>query len=129
MRICFLCESHSIHSQRWIDFFVKQGHESHVITPCPPTPIVIQGTRAYPLKRRLGLKGIHKYIDYLFQIIQVRSYIKDIKPDLFNVLFLTDYGFYGALTRFHPYVITPWGSDILRHPFQKKFGHSVINFH
>ena len=100
---------------------MKQGHESHVITPCPPTPTVIQGTRIYPLKRRLGLAGPRKYLNYLSQITQVRSYIRAIKPDLLNVLFLTDYGFYGAMACFHPFVITPWGTDVLRHPSQKKF--------
>jgi glycosyltransferase involved in cell wall biosynthesis len=100
---------------------VNRGYESHVITPCPLTPKDIQGTHLYPLKRKIGAKGLKKYLDYLSQIFQIRFYIRNIKPDLLNVLFLTDYGFFGALCRFHPYVVTPWGSDILRHPYQKKF--------
>jgi glycosyltransferase involved in cell wall biosynthesis len=121
MRLCFICNSNSIHSQRWIRYFARRGHEVHVITISPPRPLEIEGVILHPIQRRVKAKGISKIFNYIKVTFQTYIHIKSIKPDILNVLFLTDYGFYGALSRFHPYVVTPWGSDILRHPFQKKF--------
>lgn len=128
MRVCVICELNSIHSQRWIRFFTNRGHEVHVIAPYPPYPIKIEGATLYWLKRKLGVKGINKVINYLRLIIRSYLHIKTIRPDLLNVLFLTDYGFFGALSRFHPFVTIPWGSDVLRHPFQKKFWHFINSY-
>jgi len=117
-----------IHSKKWVRFFIEQGHDVHVLTPNPPPPVPIEGATLYSLKRQLGKKSLPKLCNYLSLVKQSYTYIRSIKPDILNVLFLTDYGFWGALSGFHPFVITPWGSDVLRHPFQKRFWY-YINFY
>jgi hypothetical protein len=32
MRICFIRDGNSVHIKRWLDYFVKKGHEVHLIT-------------------------------------------------------------------------------------------------
>ncbi len=55
------------------------------------------------------------------QALRYAACIRSIRPDLLNVMFLTDYGLFAALSGVRPLVIVPWGSDVLRHPYQKRF--------
>ena len=121
MKLGIICESHQLHSQRYIRYFVERGHEVHVITPVPPDPVRIDGAVVHGLHRRLHPSGLLKYANYLQAARGISRLIRSIRPDLLNVMFLTDYGFWAALSRFHPLAITPWGSDVLRHPHHKRF--------
>jgi len=120
MKICLCGESRSIHSLKYIRFLVRRGHEVHVISACPPEPAAIGGV-VYHFIRTLNSRGIHKITNYLLLALKHVAHIRSIQPDVLNVMFLTDFGFFGALSRFRPLVITPWGSDVLRHPYQKRF--------
>jgi glycosyltransferase involved in cell wall biosynthesis len=42
--------------------------------------------------------------------------IKKVKPDLVHGCYALKYGFYGALSGFHPFLLIAWGSDILVGP-------------
>jgi glycosyltransferase involved in cell wall biosynthesis len=38
-----------------------------------------------------------------------------LDPDILHAHYVTNYGFFGALCGFHPFVLTAWGSDVLFH--------------
>lgn len=120
MKILFVCELQQLHSRRYISYFVERDHEVHVITPVPPDPAPIPGAVVHCLPRILNPGGLSKHKNYLQAIRTLSRIVKYVQPDLLNALFLTDYGFWSALCGFHPLAITPWGSDVLRHPYQKK---------
>lgn len=44
------------------------------------------------------------------------SVVRTIAPDVLHAHFLVEHGFYGAITGFHPYVVSCWGSDVLVEP-------------
>ena len=35
MKICYLADAGSIHTQRWIKYFADNGHEVYLISPRP----------------------------------------------------------------------------------------------
>lgn len=49
-------------------------------------------------------------------MIQIRRLIKRVRPDVLHAHYTLTYGFWGALSMFHPFVLTAWGSDILIKP-------------
>jgi glycosyltransferase involved in cell wall biosynthesis len=55
-------------------------------------------------------------INLVLGAIQVRKLLKKINPDILHAHYVTDCGFLGALSGFHPLVLTAWGSDILIEP-------------
>lgn len=121
IKLCLCGETCSIHSWKYIRFFARRGHEVHVIAVCPPEPAAIDGVRYHFIRRLPNARGIHKIASYLLLALQYIARIRSIRPDVVNVMFLTDFGFFAALSRQRPLVITPWGSDVLRHPHQKRF--------
>jgi glycosyltransferase involved in cell wall biosynthesis len=55
---------------------------------------------------------------YPYDTIKVRRLIKEIKPDVLHVHYAVGYGLLGALSGFHPIVLSVWGSDVLVAPEQ-----------
>jgi glycosyltransferase involved in cell wall biosynthesis len=109
MKICFLAGANSIHSYRWIKYFADKGHEICWISLTPLTAgEVIQSIRYYELPQfPVKILSVSK------SIIHVRKLIRKIKPDVLHAHYAGIYGLLGALSGFHPFIVTAWGSDIL----------------
>jgi glycosyltransferase involved in cell wall biosynthesis len=108
MKLCFLAGADSIHSKKWIQYFADKGHEIHWISFTPNYYGDIQNLRLY-----LVGKIPFKSIDLLINILHVRNLIKKIKPDILHAHYAGKNGLIGAFSNFHPYILTPWGSDVL----------------
>ena len=118
MKICFLAGANSIHSVRWIKFFAERGHQIIWISLAPPIPEardLIKKTRFYEIKPSplSDIKGQLAIRHILSAVQQVKTILKNEKPDILHAHSLGTYGLVGALSRFHPLIFTVWGSDIL----------------
>jgi glycosyltransferase involved in cell wall biosynthesis len=51
-----------------------------------------------------------------FEIGRVREAVGRFKPDLLHVLWAYGAGTYGARSEFHPFLLSPWGTDITVYP-------------
>lgn len=114
MKICFLAGANSIHSQKWIEYFSERGHEVHWISLFPSIFQNIKNVKFYFLKR-FPLRPL----DILFNAIAVKRLIKKINPDILHVHYAGVNGTLGALSGFHPFILTAWGSDVLIAPKSK----------
>ena len=108
MKLCFLAGANSIHSKRWIEYFARKGHQIHWLSLTPNSFGEIKNVKFYLLK---GFSK--KPLEILFNTIPVRRLIKKIKLDILHAHYAGVNGILGALSGFHPFVLTAWGSDIL----------------
>lgn len=113
MRLCYIADPRNIHTQRWIDYFVQRGHDIHLITN-------------EPYAAQKGVK-IHYILPHMLHKMQrgrgwtglllakwvVTRQIQQIRPDILHAHFLRPYGWFAALSGFHPFVLTLWGGDIM----------------
>jgi glycosyltransferase involved in cell wall biosynthesis len=53
---------------------------------------------------------------YLIHARRVRRLVEALEPDLVHALHLTSYGFLGALSNVHPFLLSVWGTDVLEAP-------------
>lgn len=44
MKICYLADANSIHTQRWVKYFAERGHDVHLISY---NPAHINGVKIY----------------------------------------------------------------------------------
>ncbi|NWG11549.1 glycosyltransferase [Candidatus Bathyarchaeota archaeon] len=109
MRICYLANASSIHTRRWVKYFVEKGHEIHIISF---ENAQIEGTVVHVLKLPLLVKNATFPIK-VASIFRIKSILSRIKPDVLHAHYVTNYGLFGALCNFKPFVVTAWGSDIL----------------
>lgn len=122
MRICFLGDAGSIHTQRWVSFFAKRGHDVHLISFKTSRLLNVKSHQIY------SFPGIISLPKTFVSAWQVKRMIKKIKPDIIHAHYITDYGFFGAFSEFHPLVITAWGSDILIEPMKSKICRYIARY-
>ena len=107
MRICFLADAASIHSQKWISYFAARGEDVHWFSLTPfsgPTP----GATCYDIRPGgLGITGP------VLSSPGVRHRLKTLQPDLTHVHSVGSYGLLALLAAPNPLVATVWGSDVL----------------
>ncbi len=109
MKICFFSDATSNHIQNWCGYFVDLKYEVHLITF---KDAKINGVITHFVSNKgVSIKGGNWKL--LLKFFEVRKIVKQINPDIFHALYATSYGVTGALCGFHPYVITPLGTDVL----------------
>ena len=109
MRLCILGDAGSVHTKRWVEYFVASGWEVHLIS--------LEGsicTKAY--EHIFSPKVKIRWLKYLLATRRISDKIEKISPNIINAHFVPNYGLIGALVNRHPLVISCWGSDILDPP-------------
>jgi len=107
MKLCYLADGRSIHTKRWVEYFAR-NNEVHLITMDYPTgklDIDVHETHYLP----------YGYTSVLNEM-KVKRIVRDVEPDILHAHFATHYGYWGACTNFHPFVVSCWGDDVLIHP-------------
>ena len=101
MKICYVADGASIHTQRWVNYFAGKGHEVHLI--CWKLMPGYEGNVNIHLLTRLAPKiwAVSRYLSVLLWIFQTRRLVKKIKPlfDPASLSLIVNHvaGFYKAL--------------------------------
>lgn len=121
MRICYIADGISIHTQRWLNYFATRGHEVHLISWRFPSGYEGYDKRIemHSLIRLLPkIWKVSRYVSGVLWLFELRKLLKRIKPDVLDAHFITICGYLGVISGFHPVILTAWGSDILIVPNQ-----------
>ena len=120
MKICLVGNSNSIHLQRWSRWFVQRGYDVHLITTGTTK---IEGVTIYHLKKTRGP------INYFLRIIKTIRIIRRLKPQVINAHFVSSTEtFAAALSHYYPFVVSAWGSDIIRDPGKSRVLKTEIKY-
>lgn len=119
MIIVSIADALSIHTQRWTNWFASRGHIIHLISSRLPSDTggYSPAIRLHRLLRvPYRLRTLAGFLGCPAWPWQVHKVIGTIKPDLVEARFITITGYLGAMSGFHPFVVTVEGSDILVDP-------------
>lgn len=108
MKICYIADANSPHSQRWIGYFAKREYQIDWISCSAPEGDFPDGIKFHKIK-----DSRFKPWKIIKNVVAVRRLVKQIKPDILHAHYAGVNGVLGWLCGVHPYVITAWGSDIL----------------
>lgn len=134
MRYCYLADAKSPHTQKWVTHFAAQGHEVHVISfrghEIPgvtvhhvPPPFVDSNVELLHAGR-----GRLQKAAYLFCAGRVRRLVRELKPDILHAFLATSYAYAGAMSGFHPFVVSSLGSEIVVLPETSLFYRHLVRF-
>lgn len=125
MKICYLSDINSVHTHKWIKFFKDKEYDIHVISLSSGE---YEGVTVHSLEVNQNVarhKADSGKIEYLKKITKVKKLVEEIKPDILHAHYATSYGLLGAMTNFHPFVISVWGSDVYDFPIKSPL-HKLI---
>ncbi len=116
MKICYLADINSAHTHKWLNYFVGKGYDIHVISLGDGS---YEGVSVHSLDVQdtiMKKTSDKSKLEYLKKIKRVKELIREIKPDILHAHYASSYGLLGALTNYHPYIISVWGSDVYDFP-------------
>lgn len=123
MRVLLLSASLNPHTIKWVRSLAASGVEVCLfgLNACPPDTYA-----DYPHVKLISLgidtqiirtkHGSYQKLRYLQALPLLKQAIKDFKPDIVHAHFATSYGLLGALSGFHPLVLSVWGGDVFDFP-------------
>lgn len=65
---------------------------------------------------------------YLLGIPRLKRIINEFEPDIVHAHAASSYGLLGAITKFHPYIISVWGSDVYNFPQRSGFHRRILTY-
>jgi L-malate glycosyltransferase len=115
MRICYFADGRYIHAERGMKYFVERGHEMHLISFAEVGSEQIAELEAAGIKYHGHTGNFHvkKFWLTLKDLRFVRSVLKSEKIDILHSHFLGANAWYGALSGFHPHIISAMGGDVI----------------
>lgn len=128
MKICYLADINSAHTHKWLNYFEGKGYDIHVISLGKGE---YEGVTVHSLdiQDNIMKKSSEKgKLQYLKRVKRVKQLVKEIKPDILHAHYASSYGLLGALTNYHPYIISAWGSDVYDFPIKSPIHKFIIKY-
>lgn len=126
VRLAFLADGESVHTKRWLRYFVGKGYDIHLITS---TAKPIKGVKIHELRFSLARNAYFlAHASFPLRAWKIRKTVRKINPDVLHAHYITNYGLCGALSGFHPLILSPWGSDITTDPERSRIKKLLIRF-
>ena len=114
MKICFLSDGIAEHTRRWVKFFAHQGHQVDLITFNPDVLDDYKPVNLHIVEKPVSYNSIFsQMINFPFVLKRVKKIINKLNPDIIHAHSATSYAWITMSSGFHPYIVTPWGSDVL----------------
>ena len=109
MKIALLAGQNSIHTVKWANALAKRSHEIHLITQHDSEDVI-------DLEVKIHKLAFKSFIGYFLNQQELKKLLKEINPDLLHVHYASGYGTLGNLSKFHPQILSVWGSDVYDFP-------------
>lgn len=131
VKILLLSDTFSEHTEKWALSLANQGLQiglfsfnkaSYEWYNHPNITIFFEPESKINAESTLTKLAYLKYVSILKKII------KHFQPDILHAHYATSYGFVGALSGFHPYIISSWGSDVMKFPNKNFVAKSILKY-
>ena len=135
MKLLLLADCNSSHTVKWVSSLRKHGYNIQIFSLYPPDnilyeskPDILVSSINLPEGLKFGDDSKISKLIYLKAVRKIKRIIKEFKPDILHAHYASSYGLLGALSGFHPYVLSVWGADIYDFPNHSLFHRMIIIF-
>ncbi|WP_297442331.1 glycosyltransferase [Sulfurimonas sp.] len=129
MKLILLGDPNSVHIIKWAKLLSENKIDILIfgLNPCIVDDYQhISNIEIFTLNENTTLhEGALGKLKYIKAVPELKKIVKQFKPDILHAHYATSYGLLGALSRFHPFVLSVWGSDVFSFP-NKSFLHRLI---
>lgn len=133
-KVLILSDINSAHTQRWVTAIANNGYEVGLFTLSFPISdwykFVPNVKVLFSAKKNTTAfsNGSFSKIKYIKVVPRLKKVIQVFKPDILHAHYATSYGLIGALSKFHPFIISAWGSDVMDFPNKGYFHKKVLQY-
>lgn len=132
MRVLLLSDTYSEHTEKWALGLASQGVEVGLFSFNKASYAWYDQkdriTVLYEPLEKAHTSGLLNKFSYLKYVLPLKKAIKKFKPDVLHAHYATSYGLVGALSGFKPYVISAWGTDVMKFPQKGFINKSILSY-
>ncbi len=131
MKLLLLSDTYSEHTEKWALGLAESGFQIGIFSfnkssypwyEHPNITVFFEPDKKINAESNLTKLAYFKYVTVLKKII------KQFKPDILHAHYATSYGLVGALSGFHPFIISAWGTDVMRFPQKNFVAKSILKY-
>lgn len=132
MRILLLSDTYSEHTEKWALGLALNGIEVGLFSFNKSSYPWYENKKNItllfePTQQLNGDSTLNKF--GYFKFVKILKYsIKLFKPDILHAHYATSYGLIGALSGFHPFIISAWGTDVMKFPQQNFINKFILKY-
>lgn len=131
-KILLLADINSEHTQKWALGLADNGFKIGIYSfnrsgynwiKQHPNITILHQAEEKPQAEALWTK-----FSYLKHVKPLKKAIRQFQPDILHAHYATSYGLVGALSGFHPFIISAWGTDVMKFPEQNFISRSILKY-
>ena len=132
MKVLLLADIGSSHTEKWALGLASKGIKVGLFSFNSPRNKWFEGVDNielifHPVEVLKGNKFSEK-MGYLRYLPVLKNKIKEFQPTILHAHYASSYGLIGALTRFQPFVVSVWGSDVYDFPKKNWINRSILKY-
>ena len=132
MRIILLADISSEHTEKWALALAHKGVEVGLFSfnkaSYPWYENQNNITVLHQAENELHITGILSKLLYIKKVFPLKNVINTFQPDILHAHYATSYGLIGALSGFKPFVISAWGTDVMKFPQENFINKLLLKF-
>jgi len=131
MKVLLLSDTYSEHTEKWALSLAENGIEVGLFSFNKASYDWYSHkniTVFFEPEQKINAEKTLTKIAYLKYVTVLKKIIKHFQPDILHAHYATSYGLVGALTNFHPFIISSWGTDVMKFPHKNFVAKSILSF-
>jgi glycosyltransferase involved in cell wall biosynthesis len=135
MRVLLLAEPRAPHTIKWAKSLAEAGIEISLVGLSGWPAGIYEGQRNLSVQSLgfdLSLVATDSAkvskLRYLTMYRRVMRFVRKFSPDIVHAHYASSYGLFGALTGFHPLLVSVWGCDVYDFPKQSRIHEAVLRW-
>ncbi|OGO27375.1 MAG: hypothetical protein A2136_01485 [Chloroflexi bacterium RBG_16_54_11] len=128
LRLCFISNPNLVHTRRWVNWFAGRGHTVCLLADVPLKEA--WNLESWNQVQVIDLSKLFyaRYIRFPVWTLWLRNFLHHWQPDVLHAHRINSAGWLAAASGFHPYVVTPWGTDIFVQPEDSRFARFLAHY-
>jgi glycosyltransferase involved in cell wall biosynthesis len=131
MKILLLSDTYSEHTEKWAKALADKGHQVGLFSFNKASyewHNYANITVFFEPPQKINAESTLTKLSYLKYVSILRKIIRHFEPDILHAHYATSYGLVGALSKFHPFVLSVWGSDVYDFPTHSRLHRRVLQY-
>jgi glycosyltransferase involved in cell wall biosynthesis len=132
IKILLLSDSHSEHTEKWALGLASRGIKIGLFSFNKATYNWFENieniTLLHETNSTVNAKKNRTKFQYIQYVSNLKKVIREFQPDILHAHYATSYGLIGALSGFHPYIVSVWGEDVYKFPNASGLHKSLLKY-
>lgn len=135
MKVLMVSDAGSIHTERWTAALKDAGVDVVLfsITPVPDGFYEEKSVKVYffnlfGYKKKKNPAVFSRFFSHSRAVSYLKKVISSEKPDILHAHYATSYGLVAALSGFHPFIQSFWGSDVYEFPKLSRLNRLALGY-